>query len=236
MNDTAASAAAQEAHDQARLLAEALPFMQRYENKTIVVKYGGARHGQSGARPGLCARHRAAEAVRREPDRGAWRRAADRPDARQRWASRASSRAACASPTRRRSRSSRWFWPAPSTRRSSRSSTRRASGRSGSRGKDGNMVFAEKAREDRRRPRFQHRAGARPRLRRRAGRGRPHAARPSGPLGDDPGARAGRARGATARPTTSTPTRLPAPSPARCRRRACSSSPTCRACSTSRAS
>jgi acetylglutamate kinase len=34
-----------DAHDQARLLAEALPFMQRYENKTIVVKYGGAAMG-----------------------------------------------------------------------------------------------------------------------------------------------------------------------------------------------
>ena len=45
MNDNAASAAAQDALDQARLLAEALPFMQRYENKTIVVKYGGAAMG-----------------------------------------------------------------------------------------------------------------------------------------------------------------------------------------------
>jgi len=35
----------EEALDQARLLAEALPFMQRYENKTIVVKYGGAAMG-----------------------------------------------------------------------------------------------------------------------------------------------------------------------------------------------
>ena len=41
---------------------------------------------------------------------------------------------------------------------------------------------------------FEHRAGARPRLRRRAGRGRPHAARPARPLGDDPGAGAGGAR------------------------------------------
>jgi acetylglutamate kinase len=36
-----------DAHDQARLLAEALPFMQRYENKTIVVKYGGAAMGDA---------------------------------------------------------------------------------------------------------------------------------------------------------------------------------------------
>jgi acetylglutamate kinase len=45
MNDTASRASAESAHDQARLLAEALPFMQRYENKTIVVKYGGAAMG-----------------------------------------------------------------------------------------------------------------------------------------------------------------------------------------------
>jgi acetylglutamate kinase len=35
----------EDAQHQARLLAEALPFMQRYENKTIVVKYGGAAMG-----------------------------------------------------------------------------------------------------------------------------------------------------------------------------------------------
>jgi acetylglutamate kinase len=38
---------AQDAHDQARILSEALPFMQRYENKTIVVKYGGHAMGDS---------------------------------------------------------------------------------------------------------------------------------------------------------------------------------------------
>jgi acetylglutamate kinase len=35
----------EDASNQARLLAEALPFMQRYENKTIVVKYGGHAMG-----------------------------------------------------------------------------------------------------------------------------------------------------------------------------------------------
>ena len=44
MNDTT-SMKREAALDQARLLAEALPFMQRYENKTIVVKYGGAAMG-----------------------------------------------------------------------------------------------------------------------------------------------------------------------------------------------
>jgi acetylglutamate kinase len=44
MNDSAAGAP-QHAIDQARLLAQALPYMQRYENKTIVVKYGGHAMG-----------------------------------------------------------------------------------------------------------------------------------------------------------------------------------------------
>jgi len=40
--DTAETAAAQ-----ARLLSAALPFMQRYENKTVVVKYGGHAMGDN---------------------------------------------------------------------------------------------------------------------------------------------------------------------------------------------
>ncbi|WP_026379493.1 acetylglutamate kinase [Afifella pfennigii] len=36
----------EEARNQARLLAEALPYMQRYEGKTIVVKYGGHAMGE----------------------------------------------------------------------------------------------------------------------------------------------------------------------------------------------
>jgi acetylglutamate kinase len=36
-----------DAATQARLLAEALPFMQRYENKTVVVKYGGHAMGDA---------------------------------------------------------------------------------------------------------------------------------------------------------------------------------------------
>jgi acetylglutamate kinase len=44
MNDSRTTLSG-EAHDQARILSEALPFMQRYENKTIVVKYGGAAMG-----------------------------------------------------------------------------------------------------------------------------------------------------------------------------------------------
>jgi acetylglutamate kinase len=44
MNDSRTTLS-EDAHDQARILSEALPFMQRYENKTIVVKYGGAAMG-----------------------------------------------------------------------------------------------------------------------------------------------------------------------------------------------
>src|SRR6187402_574347 len=36
-----------ESETQARLLAQALPFMQRYENKTVVVKYGGHAMGDA---------------------------------------------------------------------------------------------------------------------------------------------------------------------------------------------
>ncbi|WP_446692613.1 amino acid kinase family protein, partial [Rhizobium rhizoryzae] len=36
-----------ESEMQAQLLAQALPFMQRYENKTIVVKYGGHAMGDA---------------------------------------------------------------------------------------------------------------------------------------------------------------------------------------------
>ena len=35
------------AETQARLLSEALPFMQKYENKTVVVKYGGHAMGDT---------------------------------------------------------------------------------------------------------------------------------------------------------------------------------------------
>src|SRR5579872_1310647 len=71
-----------EAHSelQASLLAQALPFMQRYENKTIVVKYGG--HAMGNAELGKAfASDVALLAVRRQSDRRAWRRPADRGDA-----------------------------------------------------------------------------------------------------------------------------------------------------------
>ena len=99
-------------------------------------------------------------------------------------------------------------------------------------GKDGNMVTARKVTPHRGRSRFQYREDRRSRLRRRAGEGRPHRAQPPARQGDDPGAGAGRDLGRAAAPTTSMPTLSPAPSPARSRPSACCCSPTCRACST----
>ena len=54
----------------------------------------------TGGRRFVRARRRAAEAGRHQPDRRAWRRAADRPDAATGSASRAASSTACGSPTR----------------------------------------------------------------------------------------------------------------------------------------
>jgi len=45
MPDHPATPFTQDALDRARLLSEALPYMQRYENRTIVVKYGGHAMG-----------------------------------------------------------------------------------------------------------------------------------------------------------------------------------------------
>jgi acetylglutamate kinase len=47
MNDHTSSIVTQDAIDQARLLSKALPYMQLYENKTIVVKYGGHAMGDA---------------------------------------------------------------------------------------------------------------------------------------------------------------------------------------------
>ena len=66
---------------QARLLAEALPFMQRYENKTIVVKYGGHAMGDISLGRAFARDIALSETVWHQPHRRAWRRAADRGDA-----------------------------------------------------------------------------------------------------------------------------------------------------------
>ena len=54
-----------ESETQARLLAQALPYMQRYENKTIVVKYGG--HAMGDAELGKALGPIALLTIRRQP-------------------------------------------------------------------------------------------------------------------------------------------------------------------------
>ncbi len=201
--------------------AEALPYMRRYAGKTIVVKYGGHAMGdERGAR--LRARHRAAEADRHQPDRRAWRRPADRPDAGAPQDQELASSTACASPTPRPSKSSRWSCRARSTSRSSAPSTppaaapsafparmatssTRASSTRTKRDPDSNIerildlgFVGEPERID---PRILDDAGA---------------------VGHHPGRRADRRRPDAARPTTSTPTPWRAPSPPRSRPRASS--------------
>ena len=102
----------------AEVLIEALPYIRAFQGKTLVIKYGGAAMEQAdlkeqfakdvlllrlvGIRPVIV--HGGG------PQIGALHEAA-RQGARASWA-------ACGSPTRRRSRSSRWCWSARSTRRS----------------------------------------------------------------------------------------------------------------------
>ena len=83
----------------ARILSEALPHMQRYDEETVVVKYGGHAMGERADGARFRPRHRAARAVRDQSGRRAWRRAADRGHAQPSSASNRNSPAACASPT-----------------------------------------------------------------------------------------------------------------------------------------
>ena len=85
--------------EQARILSEALPHMQRYDEETIVIKYGGHAMGDESAGALLRQRHRAAGADRDQSDRGSRRRTADRGDAQDAPACSRNSPAACASPT-----------------------------------------------------------------------------------------------------------------------------------------
>ena len=60
----------------ARTLSEALPYLQRYDGATIVIKLGGHAMGSDAAPGRLRPRRRADEAVQRQPGGGARRRAA----------------------------------------------------------------------------------------------------------------------------------------------------------------
>jgi acetylglutamate kinase len=86
---------------QARLLAQALPYMQRYENKTIVVKYGGHAMGEEKLGRAFARDIVLLEQTGDQPGRGARRRPADRRDAQQDGHRIASSKAGCASPTQK---------------------------------------------------------------------------------------------------------------------------------------
>ena len=68
-------------HDIARVLSEALPHMQRYDEEIVVVKYGGHAMGEEDAAARLRPRHRADGADRHQSGGRAWRRPADRRDA-----------------------------------------------------------------------------------------------------------------------------------------------------------
>ena len=103
-------------------------------------------------------------------------------------------------------------------------------------GKDGNMVMARKLTRTVVDPDSADREGGRSRLCRRTGQSRCHRAHPDSRPRTDSGAGAGRRRARTAAPSTSTPTLSPAPSPARSRPSGCCCSPTSPACSTNRRS
>ena len=62
----------------AKVLSEALPYMQRYDKQTVVVKYGGHAMGDPELAANFARDIVLHQAGRREPDRGAWRRPADR--------------------------------------------------------------------------------------------------------------------------------------------------------------
>ena len=85
--------------EQARILSEALPHMQRYDEETIVIKYGGHAMGDEATGARLRQGHRAAGADRDQPGRGARRRPADQRDAEEGRRASRSSPAGFASPT-----------------------------------------------------------------------------------------------------------------------------------------
>ena len=178
------------AEAQARLLSAALPYMQRYENKTVVVKYGGHAMGdnalgkafardiallkQSGVNPivvhgggpqiGAMLNKMGIEfEVRRRASRHRREDGRDRRDGARRLDQQGDRRA--------------------------HQCRRRMGDRPLRQGRQ--HGFRRKGPQDNDRPGLQYRARARSRLRRRAGGGRPHLARSSGPLRDDSSARTG---------------------------------------------
>ena len=117
--------------EQARILAEALPYMQRYDEKTIVIKYGGHAMGEENlarefARDIVLLEQTAINPVVVHGGGPQIEAMLKKVGVQSQYA------AGFASPTKRRWKSSRWCWPAPSTSRWSATSTKPAARRSGS--------------------------------------------------------------------------------------------------------
>ena len=71
----------------AKVLSDALPYMQRHDGSIIVIKLGGHAMSSGRGHGQLCARCRADASVQREPRDRARRRADDQRDARKSWIS-----------------------------------------------------------------------------------------------------------------------------------------------------
>ncbi len=137
---------AEAATAQAALLSAALPYMQRYENKTVVVKYGGHAMGDAALGQAFARDIALAQAIRRQSDRRAWRGPADRRRCWPRWASNRKFEGGLARHRRRRpSRSSRWCCAGSINKEIVALINAEGEWAIGLCGKDGNMVFAEKA-------------------------------------------------------------------------------------------
>ena len=201
--------------DAARILSEALPYMQRYDDETIVIKYGGHAMGDEEV-----ARAFAADVVLLKqvginpvvvhgggPQIGAMLKSGS--------ASSRTSSTACGSPTPPPWKSSRWCWPARSTRRSSAGSMPPAARRSASPARTATWCWPRRppaASSIRTRTSRRSSTSALSASRRRSTRtcstlifGPRNMIPVIAPIG----------AAATARPTTSTPTPSPARSPAR---------------------
>ncbi len=128
----------------AEVLMEALPYFQRFYGKTFVDQIRRPRHGERGTQSELCPRHRAAQVRRHQSRGGPRRRAANRRGARQDGDHEPLSCAACASPIRRLWTSSKWFWSARSTKKSSTLINQHGGMAVGLSGKDGELILAKK--------------------------------------------------------------------------------------------
>ncbi len=180
--------------DQARILSEALPHMQRYDEEIVVVKYGGHAMGDDDRGARLRPRHRAARADRHQSGRGARRRAADRRQCSRRLGIK-SQFAGGLRVTDEATLEIVEMVLAGSINKQIVGYINAAGGKAiGLCGKDGNMVIARKVTRTVVDPDSQYREDRRSRLRRRAGKGRHHRARHRARPRPHPGAGAGRGR------------------------------------------